>query len=213
MATIRSTSYLKVLLWEWFKTLVKFVTPPAEARATTLKISMDTYVEFRLKEGTRGQRGDKPGPRTLINDLQQIMPQREKWLSLLSNGKNKTDLIHSFVNFHEKYEKNVPIIINDGENTWRIEDEVSLLQLLYSRNHEDDSRIKLHASKSSGNVVIVAKDTSFLMFLIYSYSTCGISKEWVLKYETNSYVNTGTIGKYLRNIVSRNIQVRLQVVI
>ena len=132
------------------------------------------------------------------------MPQGDKWLSLLSNGENKTDLIPLSVNFHGKYEKNVPIIINDGEHTWRIEDEVSLLQL-FSCNHEDDSRIKLHASKSSGNVVIVAKDTNFLMFLIYSYSTCGISKEWVLKYETNSYANTGPICKYLRNIVSRNI--------
>ena len=38
---------------EWFKTLVKFITPPAEARATSLENIMDTYLEFSVKEGTR----------------------------------------------------------------------------------------------------------------------------------------------------------------
>ena len=136
---------------------------------------MDTYVEFSLQEVTRGQFGDEPGPRTLIGDLQQIIPQGDKQLSLLSNGENETDLIQLSVNFHRKYEKNVPIIINDGEHTWRIEDEVSLLQL-FSCNHEDDSRIKLHASKSSGNVVIVAKDTNFLMFLIQLFHVWNIKR-------------------------------------
>ena len=122
---------------EWFKTLVKFIAPPAEARVTSLEIIMDTYVEFSVKEGTRRQRGGEPGPRTFISGLQQKMPQGDKWLSLLSNGENKTDLIHLFVNFLKIYEKDVPIVINVGEyNTWRIEEEA-------------DSRIALHASKSS----------------------------------------------------------------
>ena len=69
------------------------------------------------------------------SDLQQIMSQGDKWLSLLSNGKNKADLIYLFVNFLKKYEKNVPIIINDREHTWRIEDGVCPLQLfLQSRS-------------------------------------------------------------------------------
>ena len=101
--------------------------------------------------------------------------------------------------------KNVPIVINVGEYTWRIEDGVSPLHL-FSCNHEEaDSRIALHASKSSGDHVIVAKDTDVLILLIYSYSTCAISKEWVLKYDTNSYANIGTSCKYLGNTVSRNI--------
>ena len=66
---------------------------------------------------------------------------------------------------------------DDGKYTWRIEDGASPLQL-FSCNHEEaDSRIALHPSKSSENVVIVDKDTDFLMLLIYSYSSCGISKE------------------------------------
>ena len=101
--------------------------------------------------------------------------------------------------------KNVPIVINIGEYTWRIEDGVSPLHL-FSYNHEEaDSRMAPHASKSSGNVVIVAKDTDVLMFLIYSYSTCVISKERVLKCDTNSYAIIGTVCKYLGNTVSRNI--------
>ena len=190
---------------EWFKILVKFITPPAETRTTSLEIIMDTYVEFSVKEVTRRKRGGEPRPRTVISALQQKMPQGDKWLSLLSNGENKTGLFHLFVNFLKIYENNVPIVINVGEYTWRIQDGVSPLHLFYCNNEEADSRIVLHASKSSGNVVIVANDTDILMLLIYSYSTCEISKEWVLKCDTNSYANIGTVCKYLGSTVSRNI--------
>ena len=183
---------------EWFKTLVKFFTPPAETRTTSLEIIMNTYVEFSVKEVTRRKLGGEPHPRTVISALQQKMPQGDKWLSLLSNGEKKTDLFHLLVNFLKIYEKNVPIVINVGKYAWRIEDGVSPLNLFCCCNNEEaDSRIVLHASKSSGNVVIVAKDTDILMLLIYSYSTCEISKEWVLKYDTNSYANIGTVCKYL----------------
>ena len=43
------------------------------------------------------------------------------------------------------------------------------------------------------------------MLLIHSHSKCPKSKECVLKYDKNSYVNIGTIWKYLWNKVSRNI--------
>ena len=43
------------------------------------------------------------------------------------------------------------------------------------------------------------------MLHIHRYSTCGISKELVLKYDTNSYANIGTICKYFGNTFSRNI--------
>ena len=80
------------------------------------------------------------------------------------------------------------------EHTWRIEDGVSLLQLFSCNQEEADRRIALYASKSSGNVVIVDKDTDFLMLLIYSIPpVCGISEECVEKYDTNSYANIGTI--------------------
>ena len=124
--------------------------------------------------------------------------------SLLHNGENKTDLIHLLVNFLKKCEK-MFLVMNDGVLTWRVEDGFSLLQL-FSFNHEKvNSRMALHASKSSVNVAIAAKEADFLMLLIYSYSTCEISKEWVLKYDTNNYANIGTVCTYLENTVSRNI--------
>ena len=82
---------------------------------------------------------------------------------------------------------------------------LSPLHLFFSSLEEADSRIKLHASKSSGNVVIAAKDTYILILLIYSYSTRTISKEWMLKHDTDSYANIGTVCKCLGNTVSRNI--------
>ena len=73
--------------------------------------------------------------------MQQIIPQDDKRLSLLNNGDNKTDVIHLFVNFLKKNEKNVIIVINDGEHTLRIKDGASPLQL-FSCNHEEaDSRM------------------------------------------------------------------------
>ena len=109
------------------------------------------------------------------------------------------------MNLLKIYEKKVPIVINVGEYTWKIQDGVSPLHLFSWYHEEADSRIAIHASKSSGNIVIVAKDSDVLMLLIYSYSTCAICKEWVLKYDTNSYANIGTVCKYLGNAVSRNI--------
>ena len=60
------------------------------------------------------------------------------------------------MSFLKIYEKNVPIVINIREHTWRTEDGVSSLQLFSCSDEEADSRIALHVSKSSGNVVIVA---------------------------------------------------------
>ena len=111
-----------------------------------------------------------------------------------------------YVTFHTKNEKKtVPIVINDGKYTWRIEDGVFPLQLLSYNHEEADKRTAPSLSISSRNIAIVAKDTDILMFLIYSYSMCAISNVWVLKYDTNSYFDIGIICKYLGNTVSRNI--------
>ena len=87
---------------EWLKTLLEYITPPAEALVTTLKISRDSYVIFSVQESTRRQRGGEPGPRTFISDLQQIMPRVGKWQSLLNNDENKADRIHFFVSILKK---------------------------------------------------------------------------------------------------------------
>lgn len=47
--------------------------------------------------------------------------------------------------------------------------------------------------------------TDILMILIYSHSTCAISKESVLKYDNNSFANIFTIWTYLGNTVSKNV--------
>ena len=129
--------------------------------------------------------------------------KREKWLRLLSDRENKTDPIHLFV-FLKKSEKYVQTINSGREHTMKIEGELSSLQL-FSCNHEGDSRIALHASKFTANVVVVWKNTDIAMLLINSHSASTISKECVVKYDKNIYANIGTTCKYLRNTVSRNI--------
>ena len=130
--------------------------------------------------------------------------QSKKWLRLLTDGENKIYPIHLIL-FHKKYGKNIPIINNGGEHTWRTGDGVSSLQLWFSCNHEADSRIALHAFKSKAIAVVVLKDKNSLMFLINNHCTCAISKECVVKYDKNHYTNLGTICTYLRNTVSRSI--------
>ena len=124
--------------------------------------------------------------------MQQIKLQSEKWLRLLNDGENRTDPIHLF-GFLKKYEKNVHIFNNDGKHTMKIEDGASSLQLL-SCNHEADSRITLHSTKSRANIVVVLKETDILMLLTYSHSACKISKECVVKYGKSSYANRSTIS-------------------
>ena len=124
---------------------------------------------------------------------------------LLSNDERKQILSTCMLLSTQKMKKNVPIVINDGKHTWRIEDGVFPLQLLSYNHEEADKRTAPDLSISSRNIAIVAKDTDILMFLIYSYSMCAISNVWVLKYDTNSYFDIGTICKYLGNTVSRNI--------
>ena len=52
-----NTDQKKLRLWTLFKQsiLVKFITATAKARAATLKVFMDIYIEFNVKEDTRGQ--------------------------------------------------------------------------------------------------------------------------------------------------------------
>ena len=76
----------------------------------------------------------------------------------------------------------------------KTKDGVSSLQM-FCGNHKADSSIALHASKSRANVPIVLRDTGILMFPIYSYSMCEISKECKVKYDKSSYANIDTICK------------------
>lgn len=124
------------------------------------------------------------------------MVEAIKWLG-------KQDRHYPPVCFPKNIWKNVAVINNDGEHTKKIDDRVSLQ--LFSCNREADSKIALQASKFRANVMVVLKDTDVLMPLIYSHSTCAISKECVLKYGKNSYPNVGTIRKNFGNTVSRNI--------
>ena len=128
---------------EWLKTLVEYITPPAEALVTTLKISRDSDVKFSVQGSTRRQRGGEPGPRTFISDLQQIMPRVGKWQSLLNSDENKGRSYPLFCEYSQKIDKNAPIIIIDGENTCRIEGRVSPLKLLVGSHYVLQNRVEM----------------------------------------------------------------------
>ena len=110
---------------------------------------MDHYLEKSVKESTRQKRGEE-GQRT--------MPQGIDWQSLLSNNKNKSDLIHRFVEYLKqssiRYSLTVPLIITEKCKTWKIEPHG--VQLLQKCNHKEaDSRLASHATIDNVNCIIV----------------------------------------------------------
>ena len=98
MAVMRAIKPRKTY-FEWCVEILRYIKPPENANATSVDIVMDMYVEKSVKEGTRRQRGCKPGPRVHVSGLHQNMPQGEAWQHFLSNGDNKNNLITVFVEF------------------------------------------------------------------------------------------------------------------
>ena len=169
---------------------------------------MDNYIERSVKEGTRQNRAGDPGPRTYITGFHQKMPQGQRWLQLLNNGDNKNELISLFVKFlispERRRELKIPFTITEGEKTWKINE--ADFESSFLCNHEEaDSRIVLHASQSTKNVVVVAKDTDVLVILVYAYLRVSPVNSWVMRYDSSKFANIGTIAGFLGHEICSNI--------
>ena len=53
----------------------------------------------------------------------------------------------------------------------------------------------LHASQSTKNVVVVAKDTDVFVILVYAYWRVFPVNSWVMKYDSSKFGNIGTISR------------------
>ena len=120
-----------------------------------LKRAGETYplisqlvAQLSVKEGTRRECGCEPSPR-IINDLQQKKPLNDKWLRLLSDGKNKTDGLFS--------SKNMVMENIKG----RLKMKFPYCNCFPAITKFTEGLHALHAPKSRTNVLVVLKDRYF----------------------------------------------------
>lgn len=109
---------------------------------------------FTVKEWTRRQCENEPGSRTIYE--WSAAKQASGWEMVKAiKWWKKQNRSYPLACFVKKFEKNVPIINNDGEHAKKIEGGVSSLQL-FSCNHEADIRIALTA-----NFVVLLNNSHF----------------------------------------------------
>ena len=98
----------------------------------------------------------------------------------------------------------MPITINEGENTIRI-DQTGWSYLDICNHEEADSRIPLHAAVSNTDCMIVSNDTDVFLFLIYAFYKCKSQKTWYMKYDNDKYVDIGKVFVYLGINMTENL--------
>ena len=95
-------------------------------------IRMDTYGENRIKEMSQKSRGSD-SKYIRITGKQQKMTAFKDWGYSLCNGENKTNLISFLANYYKKSEipekLNIPLIITERINTWKIENEIYVIMM------------------------------------------------------------------------------------
>ena len=168
----------------YFVDLFNYILPPQDAKATSLHFVMDVYKPNSAKEGIRRKRGED-GNRVHVSGFEQKMPRGNKRIEFLSNGQNKTDLILLFAKFLKsdrgvRIMGNLPVIVTEEENTWHI-DKGEITNIFKCNHEEADTRVILHASLSSDNIIVVASDTDVLVLMVNAFAKLQPTKGWQIR--------------------------------
>ena len=83
---------------------------------------------------------------------------------------------------------NLPVIVTEEENTWHI-DKGEITNIFKCNHEEADTRVILHASLSSDNIIVIASDTDVLVLMVNAFAKLQPTKDWQMRYESSSYVN------------------------
>ena len=83
---------------------------------------------------------------------------------------------------------NLPVIVTEEENTWHI-DKGEITNIFKCNHEEADTRVILHASLSSDNIIVVASDTDVLVLMINAFAKLQPTKDWQMLYESSSYTS------------------------
>lgn len=130
------------------------------------------------------------------------------WSNFFNNIENKSNLLNLLVQYCNsdtvKSKLDVPIVINDQANTWKISS--SSTQKIFECNHEEaDTRLVLHALLEDTKSVIVSKDTDVLVLLIYAFATFRPMSNWFMKIDFNKYVNIRKIVDHFGLPISKTL--------
>ena len=171
--------------------LLKFCLPASDSKPQQLGIIFDSYSKATMKELTQRRRGT-PGRRTRITSSEQDMPKGKDWDSFLRNSENKTELMRFLVDYYKtdavRSKLKVPLTVTEEDNTWLIT-QLKIEMLDSCNHHEADTRLILHASKSTDPVIVRATDTDVFVLLTYAYSVIKPLQDWMMKIDHERYVS------------------------
>ena len=66
-------------------------------------------------------------------------------------------------------------------------------------HHKADTRIVLHASRSTKSVIISAIDAGLLVLLTHAYPQCNSAKQWAMKTSAGIFIDIKTICNFFGN--------------
>ena len=193
MAAVKSIP--SQMTWgEYADILLKFCLPPRQSKPLRIGIIFDSYSIATRKQLTQRRRGVSDRI-THITSPEQSMPKGKDWDSFLQNAENKTELIRFLVHYFKtdsvRSKLKIPLTVREEENTWLITQ--TNIEKLESCNHDEaDTRLVLHASQSTGPVIIRATDTNVVILLSYAYSVCKPLQDWLMKID-HRYVSVNKL--------------------
>ena len=123
------------------------------------------------------------------------MLQGSKWHEFLHQNENKTDLIRLIARFlkeDECYTGAMPLVFTVCNEKFPVLN--GSAQEMEKCNHEEaDTRLILHAVKSTQDVVIVAKDTDVLVLMVWAFAFLNIKRKWVFRKDDGQFADVGEI--------------------
>ena len=171
---------------EYFNKILKKMTPPIEANAIAVHLSVDKYIEDSTKSSARANRGENESARSIITGFGQLMPTIiDVWNNALSNSSTKKTLYALFAKYLTCGMATLlyPTTINDEDQTWTVDPKTGIVTKDFECNREGaDTRMIYHASvQGDKNVVLVANDSD-VMFLGIHACTLADDRHWYYNY-------------------------------
>ena len=169
----------------------------------SLAIIFDSYNSTSITQSTQIKRG-QPGRRVYITVMMQKILTSNNLDNFLNNGENKSELVKAITDYYKsksiREKLKYPLVVTHEEKTWIIT--TNQVNEDLSCNHiEADTRLILEASKSKHPVVIRASDTNLLARMCYADQQLSSENDWLMKIDSERYVNVTSIKLCFREIM------------
>ena len=191
---------------EWFKTVIKFTLPSSSLKPLSIEYVNDVYRGISAKNCSREER-EQSETQMHLQNLGQKMLSNKEWLAFFHNIKNKQHL-HSFLVTYlcaDDFVQSSPLPILGNNKNETIKISRSVTKIFECNHEESDTRMIFHALQQKTNVVVCSKDTAVLVFMVFPYALNKINEKWVMKIESNKFINITKIVEYLGTDVAKKL--------